>query len=97
MTYYVKQCEKAAAQKDVPFDASKSELKHHEDQLRAEALALFARADRNNDGALSRSELKKDMKHDTALREKLSATQWRVFFNEIDSNGKPVTHSYKIG
>ena len=58
--------------------------------LREEAVALFARADRDKNGVLSHSELKKEIQSDPELREKLSATKWKVFFGEIDSDGDGV-------
>ena len=61
-----------------------------EQVLRAEATALFEQADRNHDGSLSHSELKKQIQKDDALRERLSITKWKTFFSEIDSDGDGV-------
>ena len=58
--------------------------------LRAEATALFAQADLDKNGTLSHSELKKQIQKDDALRERLSITEWKTFFSEIDSDGDGV-------
>ena len=58
-----------------------------QEQLRDEAAALFAKADVDSNGSLSHSELKKEIQKDSELRERLSATKWKTFFSEIDSDG----------
>ena len=57
-----------------------------EQLLRDEAAALFAKADVDSNGSLSHSELKKEIQKDSELRERLSATKWKTFFIEIDSD-----------
>jgi len=59
-------------------------------ELREEAIALFARTDLDKNGVLSHSELKKEIQKNKELRERLSATKWQTFFGEIDSDGDGV-------
>ena len=60
------------------------------DLLRAEAIAIFTKADFNQNGTLSRTEIKKEIQKDGALRQKLSAKKWKRFFKELDANGDGV-------
>merc|ERR1712166_1680653 len=61
-----------------------------EQELRKEASALFTKADRDKNGSLSHSELKKEIQQDDVLRQRLSAAKWKTFFLEIDVDGDGV-------
>ena len=74
---------------DMLTDAGlRSEEITEEQELRAEALTLFARADYNGNGSLSHTEIKIEIREDRMLRMRLSATKWSQFFNEIDADGE---------
>jgi len=55
--------------------------------LRQQAEDFFGRADLNNDGTLSKNELKKLIKKDAPLKAKLVPAGWGAFFGELDSDG----------
>merc|ERR1712086_145032 len=63
---------------------------HSDDLLRAEAIAIFTKADFNSNGTLSRTEIKKEIQKDGVLRQRLSAKKWKRFFKELDANGDGV-------
>jgi len=57
-------------------------------QLEAEAEKIFKTADRNNDGELTKTELKKYLQGDAELKESLMGSQgWQEFFAELDKDG----------
>lgn len=56
--------------------------------LRSDAEQLYASADCNGDGRLSKSELKKLLKKSAPLKAKLIPDGWAAFFNELDTNGR---------
>ena len=64
--------------------------------LASEALALFAAADKNGDGSLSRSELKKEIQKDEAVRARLGAESWGRFFDHLDSDGALLSGSLLV-
>lgn len=51
------------------------------------AKELFATADKNNDGKLSKSELKRSIQDNEAVRKELGVADWSSFWAEIDANG----------
>ena len=55
-----------------------------------EAEEFYARADVNGDRSLSKSEIKKQLKKEAALKAKLVPTTWTDFFTELDVDGKNV-------
>ena len=55
-----------------------------------EAEEFYARADVNGDRSLSKSEIKKQLKKEPALKAKLVPTTWTEFFTELDVRGNIV-------
>merc|ERR1712166_1661817 len=55
--------------------------------LRAEAEKVYAAADVNGDGGLSKTEMKKILQKDAGLRAKLVSGSWKEFFAVLDKDG----------
>ena len=81
---------KEAGTSSVDGESQSSATSAQEQVLREEAAAVFAKADRDKNGSLSHSELKKEIQQDDGLRQRLSAAKWKTFFLEIDVNGDGV-------
>ena len=62
--------------------------KKDEAVLRAEAEKVYAAADVNGDGGLSKTEMKKVIQKDPGLRAKLVSGSWKDFFAALDKDGK---------
>merc|ERR1712166_999224 len=61
--------------------------KKDEAVLRAEAEKVYAAADVNGDGGLSKTEMKKVIQKDPGLRAKLVSGSWKDFFAVLDKDG----------
>ena len=55
--------------------------------LRAEAQKIYANADSNQTGMVSKNALKKMIQKDPVLRQKLVPGGWGDFFDELDEDG----------
>ena len=79
---------RAAIQEAADAEVEGAEAEASGSELRTDALALFAKADTNNDGNLSKKEIKKQIQADETLRQRLSVTSYKAFFAEIDTDGE---------
>ena len=59
----------------------------NEATLHAEAMKVYAAADVNRDGILSKTEMKKVIQKDPGLRAKLVSGSWKDFFAVLDTDG----------